>query len=87
MEQAENAQQAKKYQNRDLIGGVEKLYLQSKAADVHFKFGSEDDPNSIVRVPAHKSLLATASTVFDSMFYGDLKENGDIQIQRHFFYQ
>lgn len=29
---------------------------------------------------AHKNLLANTSDVFDAMFYGDLKETGDISI-------
>lgn len=33
------------------------------------------------RVYAHKNVLASASPVFRSMFYGDLKENGDVCIK------
>lgn len=54
MEQSENMQRNQKYQNRDLVGGVEKLYLHSKTADMYFKFGSDDDPHSNIRIPAHK---------------------------------
>lgn len=55
----------------------EKLYLKSKKADVHFLFESN---GSSERVPAHKMLLASASEVFDAMFYGSLKEQDDIKI-------
>lgn len=55
----------------------EKLYLKSKKADVHFIFESN---GSSERVPAHKILLSSASEVFDAMFYGSLKEEGDIKI-------
>lgn len=75
-----NMAKSQKYQNRGLLEGVGKLYLNSKTADVHFKFGSDDDESSIIRVPAHKKLLAIVSNVFDAMFYGDLKENDDIQV-------
>lgn len=55
----------------------EKLYLKSKKADVHFIFESNGNSE---RVPAHKILLASGSEVFDTMFYGSLKEQGDIKI-------
>lgn len=50
-------------------------YLDSSTADVHFSFDS-----SITRVPAHKVLLAIESDVFKAMFYGGLKETGDIRV-------
>lgn len=49
------------------------LYLKPDKADVYFVFGNE-------RVPAHKIILSSASAVFDAMFYGSLKEQGDIRI-------
>lgn len=51
------------------------LYLKPDKADVYFVFESTDE-----RVPAHKIFLSSASTVFDAMFYGLLKEQGDIKI-------
>lgn len=55
----------------------QKLYLKSRKADVHFIFESNGNSE---RVPAHKILLSSASEVFDAMFYGSLKEQGDIKI-------
>lgn len=52
-----------------------KFYLNSGTADVHFSFGEENS-----RISGHKVLLAAKSDVFHSMFYGGLKENGDIKI-------
>lgn len=57
---------------------VTKLYLDSETADVHFVFGSNDDPPR--RVPAYKNLLAGASDVFKAMFHGQLKGMGDIPV-------
>lgn len=54
------------------------FYLNSKLADVHFVHGSDD--HKITRVPAHKHLLAVISDVFEKMFYGELKEIGDVTI-------
>lgn len=56
----------------------EKMYLNEKTADVHFKFGNDDV--IFERVPAHKCLLSFASPVFDTMFYGTLPEKQDIPI-------
>lgn len=53
---------------------IKKLYGDEKTADVHFTFKSKE------RVPAHKYLLAAASDVFDAMFYGPVKEKGDVEI-------
>lgn len=50
--------------------------------DVAFIFKQENDDNSDseTRIPAHKMILAFISPVFNSMFYGDLKETGDVII-------
>lgn len=53
----------------------QKLYMQEEKADVYFIFESTSD-----RIPAHKLLLASGSDVFDAMFYGPLKEEGDIKM-------
>lgn len=50
-----------------------KLYLNTKASDICFIFGYE-------RVYAHKAILAAGSDVFDAMFFGQLKENAEIEI-------
>lgn len=58
---------------------MKKLYLDSETADVLFVFSDgTDDERELV--PAHKSLLAVGSKVFHAMFYGSLKESGDITI-------
>lgn len=57
---------------------IESLYLATKFVDVHFLFDSDD--GTIIRVPAHKLLLANVSDVFEAMFYGELKETGDIRV-------
>ena len=52
----------------------ERLYMRPEKADVYFIFESGE------RVPAHKLLLSSASDVFETMFNGSLKEEGDIKI-------
>lgn len=54
-----------------------KLYLESKNADVYFVFESN---GTTERIPAHKILLASGSEVFEAMFFGSLKEEGEIKI-------
>lgn len=58
--------------------GCEKLYLDARTADVHFVFDSEDGESE--RIPAHKNILSAISPFFDAMFYGEMKQNGDINI-------
>lgn len=53
---------------------LQKLYKDEEMADVHFVFKSGE------RVPAHKNLLAAASEVYHAMFYGPIKEIGDVQM-------
>lgn len=55
----------------------EKLYLNSDFADVNFVFKSDSE---IQQLPAHKLILSVQSPVFNSMFYGDLREQGDVTI-------
>lgn len=47
-------------------------------SDVAFILKQKD--GSERRITAHKSVLASTSPVFESMFFGDLKEKGDIRI-------
>lgn len=54
-----------------------KLYLQEESADVHFVFLTNGEEK---KLPAHKYILAIGSPVFQSMFYGHLKEEGDVKI-------
>lgn len=56
---------------------TEKLYLKSELADVEFIFRSDDEEQ---RIPANKAILAVRSPVFRSMFFGTLKNEGDIEI-------
>lgn len=65
------------FRNRCLEKG-HKLYLQSDSADVQFLFGLTDKTAAFV--PAHKAILAGTSDVFAAMFYGKLKETGDIHV-------
>lgn len=57
--------------------GFETHYLNEQTADVFFVCNSSDGD---VRVPAHKILLSSKSPAFKPMFFGDLKETGDIRI-------
>lgn len=58
--------------------GCEKLYLDTRTADVLFVFNVKNDDRE--EIPAHKSILSAISPVFDAMLYGPAKENGDIEI-------
>lgn len=49
------------------------FYLDESSADVHFVFESEN-----IKLPANKVLLAAKSDVFRAMFFGGLKEEGDV---------
>lgn len=66
-----------KYENLLLARDIAKLHLDEDTADVRFVFRVE---NKRQQIPAHKSLLAARSDVFKAMFYGALKEDGDISI-------
>lgn len=66
------------YSNSTFNASGQKLYLDLKTADVFFVTTTDD--GLIKRVPAHKALLAAASDVFNAMFYGPLKEDGDITV-------
>lgn len=58
--------------------GSGKFYLDAKTADLKFIFGSDTD--YLESVPAHKILLSMGSPVFETMFYGSLKEKSTIPI-------
>lgn len=55
-----------------------KLYLDSEKSDVNFLVFIDD--NQFETVPAHKLILSIGSPVFDAMFYGPMKETGDVKI-------
>lgn len=56
----------------------QKYFLDESSADVKFLFVLEDGTER--RIAAHKIILAAKSPVFHSMFFGEMKEIGDITI-------
>lgn len=56
---------------------TENLYLNEELADINFIFKCGDD---VEKVPANKALLAVTSSVFKKMFFGPMKEIGDVEI-------
>lgn len=66
------------YKNVLAWRGCEKLYLDIRTCDVFFVFESESGETH--RIPAHKCILSAISPMFDAMFYGPLKKDGDINI-------
>lgn len=67
------------------LKNTQNLYMNEKFADTWFSFdanGKSDNGTDALAhcVPAHKALLAAASDVFEAMFYGQLKENGIINV-------
>lgn len=58
---------------------IHELYLNPKGADVNFIFKNTDTDHS-EKVSAHKIILSLDSPVFDRMFFGSMKEQGDVQI-------
>lgn len=67
------------YKNVLAWRGCEKLYLDNRTKDVFFIFQSKKN-EEIEKVPAHKNILSAISPVFDAMFYGPHKQDGDIEI-------
>lgn len=65
------------YKNVLCWRGCDKLYLNDRTSDVYFQFHSDA---GIEKIPAHKCILSATSPVFDAMFYGPNKQNGDIDI-------
>lgn len=67
-----------KVKNTASIRNLKKLYKSERGADVHFVLRSKCfDVES--KVPAHRAILAAFSPVFDRMFYGDLKEEPQVE--------
>lgn len=64
------------FNNESVCRATEKLYLDVTTADVYFTFGA----NPSEKVAAHKAILSVGSAVFQAMFYGELKEKGDVKI-------
>lgn len=65
------------FATKSVLDITKKLYLSEETADVYFIFNIDGKKQ---RVPAHKNILATGSSVFRSMFYGKFKEVGDVGI-------
>lgn len=59
----------------DCIESVKKLYLNAEIADVRFSFGTKNEART--QIASHKTLLAAASDVFKSMFFGTTKQTTD----------
>ncbi|XP_031629136.1 BTB/POZ domain-containing protein 3-like [Contarinia nasturtii] len=68
----------KQFSTKSMAEVTKKLYLNEETADVHFAFEIDGDEQ---RVAAHKNILALGSPVFYAMFYGPLKEKGDVKIR------
>lgn len=65
--------------NHQVSESLCKLYLDESMADVYFVFHNSNN-ETIERVPAHRLILGAACPVFHQMFYGQLKEGGDVLI-------
>lgn len=63
------------YKNASAWCGGKKMYLNSRKADVFFTFQSGN-----VKVPAHKCVLSSMSSVFQSMFNGTISRKNIVQI-------
>lgn len=72
-----NVSLIKELKNYHAAPNLQKLFQNSATADVHFIFDCVD---GVKRIAAHKCLLAIASTVFNQMFFGVLKEGADVHI-------
>lgn len=64
---------ANKLENRLVCQFHEKLYLNPEISDVNFIFDND-------KVPSHKVILAAGSPVFQQMFFGSMKEMGNVSI-------
>ncbi|XP_031638510.1 BTB/POZ domain-containing protein 3-like [Contarinia nasturtii] len=76
---SEDPNTTNEYENQAIQSIGEKLYLDDETADVFFAVKSNDD-DVVERIPAHKCQLAAISNVFKAMFYGKMKELGDVKI-------
>lgn len=75
MTQNNQRSQTRELKNYHINANLYKLYKNANITDVHFIFSDEKK-----KIAANKCLLAVASPVFERMFYGHLKEPGDINI-------
>lgn len=74
-------------QNKTAVQNFSAFYQCEDTADMYFVFPklkkerkSDDKMVPETRIPAHKIILAANSSVFHRMFYGEMKETGDIAI-------
>lgn len=67
---------------QNILASVEKFYFDGDSADVTFTFDSIGFGynGTATKIAAHKILLAAGSDVFRAMFYGALKETGEIHV-------
>lgn len=79
----------KVFQNKNAIERFQAIYLCKSTADVYFVFMKLEKEQTCQtfypkveaeRIPAHKIILAANSSVFHGMFFGEMKETGDIKI-------
>lgn len=62
-------------QNSFPLRNIELLYLNEKGADVHFIFNENDE-----RIPAHRVILSSLSSVLDNAFFGSIPEKDAVKI-------
>lgn len=63
--------------NPNVSNAISNLYLSEHLSDVNFVI---DVDGGVCKISAHKVILAAMSSVFDAMFFGPLKETGDVKI-------
>lgn len=56
---------------------TKRLYLNEEFCDIYFEFKIDEE---IHKIPANKSVLAVLSPVFSAMFFGSVKEEGNVRI-------
>lgn len=75
-DQKKDPHRFKVHQNLCFENG-KKIYLNADTGDVNFIFVENGD---ITTIPAHKAILAARSDVLERMFYGGLREPGDVRV-------
>lgn len=63
--------------NQRMFEKFQKIVIE-ETKDVQFIFALNS--NDVIKISAHKKVLAASSPVFYAMFYGPLKECGDVKI-------
>lgn len=62
---------------------IENLYGQTHTTDVCFHV-KDREKNRLIRIGAHKCVLAAQSPAFNTMFYGAAKRSGDIYVSNEY---